>query len=189
MITADWIAIGVAVFAVLAGYVMGFGKTFDFLTKGTIGLIISLVICWFLFGIVLNWGFVQELVQKMVNYFQSADKWYFDLLLKIRIDLIAVGIALLIVVQIIRAILNKFIENVFESDNALIVVLNKSLGIIIMVAFFAVLALIVFQIFDLVGSNAIIEKLTDSKLKLDYIYNNNPLKGFMDALAEANPLK
>ena len=111
--TIDLIALGVGLFAVLSGLVMGFGKVLKLITNGFIGKIFTLVICYFLFGIVLKIGFVQELLAKLILTLSEKGNLICNLLIKLRIDLIALAVALFIVVLIINKLFVGLIKKFF----------------------------------------------------------------------------
>ena len=67
MITADVIAIILTLVFFIGGVLLGFGKTLKLLTDGVVGKIISVVVCYFLFGIVLALPFVQDLLNRLVD--------------------------------------------------------------------------------------------------------------------------
>ncbi len=178
MILADWIALGVVVAFALIGLIVGFGNVLKFFTSGIFGVIISLVVCYFLYGIVLNWDFVKDLMTALLNAVESADNWFCDFLVKIRIDIVAVCVAMFIVVQIVRIIIVSIIKNIVEINNPVVKVINKLFGMVLAVAILAMLGLIAFQVIAWIGGNTsarFADAIADSKFRLDYIFLHNPL--------------
>ena len=125
MITADVIVIIALLLCLMLGSLMGFGKGLRLFTGGVFGRIISVVICYFLFGIVLSWGFVQDLLARFTAMLAEKDTWICNLLLQIRIDMIVFGAVLFLVVQILRHLVVHIVAGVFEIDNKAIRIINK----------------------------------------------------------------
>lgn len=182
MITADFVLIIIALLAVLCGLVMGFGKTLKLVTRGVIGKIISVVVCYFLFGIVLNMGFVQNLLDKLITALSDNGSGICTLLIKIRIDLIVLAIALFIIVQILRKVLVSLIGDLFEIDKKPVKVINKILGVVLMFAVNAIIILVVMQILAWITGvdGSVYEFLSGSKLGLDKLFLNNPLNSVFE---------
>ena len=175
MVTADFIFIaGLVVFAIL-GLALGFGKQLSILTKGIFGIIISVVICYFVFGLVYNIPFVQSLLEKFKEYLISTDKPIVQFLLKIRIDIIAYAVALFLVVTILRIIIVLIIKNVMEIESTPMKIINKTLGLVLGIAVCIAIGLIVMQIMYLSGDGSVPESMQGSFFHLDVIYQNNPL--------------
>lgn len=184
MITADVIVLVALLICIVLGSFMGFGKGLRLFTGGVFGRIISVVICYFLFGIVLSWGFVQDLLLKFTTMLSEKDTWICDLLLKIRIDMIVFAAVLFIVVQILRHLVVHIIAGVFEIDNKGVRVINKILGVILFVAFAAVFTLIIFQIIAWIGGTdgGFYDSLQGSAFGLDKIFTDNPLNSVFESI-------
>lgn len=184
MITADVIVLVAFLLCLVFGSVLGFGKGLRLFTGGVFGRIISVVICYFLFGVVLSWGFVQDLLLKFTDMLAAQDSWICNLLLKIRVDLIVFALVLFIVVQILRRLVVYIISNVMESNNKVISVLNRLLGVVFLIAFAIVFMLIVFQIIAWVGGTdgAFSQNLTGSAFGLDNIFADNPLNSVFESI-------
>ena len=175
MVTADFIFIaGLVIFAVL-GLALGFGKQLSILTKGIFGIIISIVVCYFVFGLVYNIPFVQSLLAKFKDYLVSTDKPIVQFLLKIRIDIIVYAVALFLVVTLLRIIIVLIIKNVMEIESTPMKIINKTLGLILGIAVCIAIGLIVMQIMYLSGDGTVPEKMKGSFFHLDVLYLNNPL--------------
>jgi hypothetical protein len=189
MILADFIAIGAVLLFTLIGAGIGFGRYLDILTRGIIGKIISVIVCYFLFGIVLDWGFVQDLLSKFVGYLQSNDNFICNILLKIRIDLIVFAIVLFIVVQILRKIATALVCNIFEIDFFAIRLVNKLLGVVLSLATLVILALIVLQLLTYGGAETvqnITNSLSGSAFGLDKLFVENPLNSILHSINLGN---
>lgn len=184
MITADVIVLAVLAACVILGAGLGFGKVLRFITGGIIGKIISLVICYFLFGVVLHFGFVQDLLLKFTTALSDNGSWICNLLLSIRIDLIVFAIALFIVVQILRKIVVYIIANVMEINNKAVSVINRILGIALLLAFNVMLMLIAFQIIAWISGTdgAFYTNLEGSVFGLDKLFVNNPLNSVFESI-------
>lgn len=175
MVLVDWIFIAGLLLFALIGLGLGFGKQLSFLTKGIFGVIISVVVCYFIFGLVYQLPFVQALLNKFRESLSSSEKPVVQFLLKIRVDIIAYAVALFVVVSIARLILVAIIKNVMEADTTVMKVINKTLGLVLGVAVFAALGLIALQIVYLSGDGSVPQGITGSFFKMDYIYTHNPL--------------
>ena len=161
---------------------MGFGRWLKILTGGIVGKIISVIICYFLFGIVLDWYFVRALMQKITEALQEDGSWICRVLLTIRLDLIVFGAVLFIAVQLLRKFVVYLIANVMQADNKVISVLNRFLGVILLTAFLAVVMLIVFQIVAWVlgTDGGFYQSLQGSVFGLDKIFTDNPLNSVFE---------
>ena len=186
MITIDYIAIGVGLFALVSGLIMGFGKVLKFITDGFLGKIFSLIICYFLYGIVLKMPFIQDLLLRLVTVLSQKENLICNLLITIRIDLIALAVALFIVVLLINKLVVGVIKKIFETDNKIMRVINKTLGLILMCAFIAVLALVVLQILFLIQGvdGGVFAFLNGSKLGIDKLYVSNPLNSIVESFKQ-----
>ena len=177
MILADYIFISAATVFGIAGLMIGFGKSLNFMTKGIKGILISIVICYLIFGFVLNLGFVQTLLAKFVAALSSSGNGFVKFLLTIRIDVITLAVVLFALVQIARKIIVSVIENVMEADNVVMRAINKTLGMVLAFALFLGLMLIVGQIiYAANGAKGVFyEHLKGSFFHLDELYLKNPM--------------
>lgn len=177
MIIADWIAIGLAAFFALLGFIVGFGKGLRFFTGGFFGFIITLLICYCLGGIVLQFEFVQDLLDKFIGLLEGNGA-VTDILLAIHLELIVYYIVLFIIVIILRVTVVKLIASIFEIDNVLIRFVNRILGMGLFVAALVLIAMIAFQIISLIGGDTLTgfqAQIAGSVVKLDWLFDNNPL--------------
>lgn len=191
MILADWIALGLVVVFAILGMLFGFGKGLKFFTSGIFGFIISIVVCYALGGIILNFGFVQDLLTSFRNVLVENGNGFCKFLLNIHIDIVVYYVALFITVTIIRLIIVKIIKSIVEINNIVLIILNKTFGVILFVGVLFMIALFVFQIITLIGGNTeanFLLKLSGSKLKLDWLFENNPFMAIIKFIRIEMPL-
>ncbi|MDE7087095.1 MAG: hypothetical protein K2O67_02770 [Clostridia bacterium] len=174
----DWIAIGVILVTVLLGSLLGFGKILKFFTSGIFGIIISVVVTYFCIGIVASWGFVQELMAKLLVAMQNANNGFVNFLINIGIERIILGVALFIIIQLLRIIIVRIIKGVFEINNVVFKVINRALGVILLAGIVCMIGLITFHIVDLIGGTTAenFRQSLTGVFKLEWVFDNNPLK-------------
>ena len=189
MIFADYILLLLIVASIFLGAIFGFGKGLKWFTKGRFGKIISIVVCYFLFGVVLNWGVVQVLLGKFTAALEANGSGFCNFLLAIRIDLIVFAIALFIIVQILRIIVVAIIRKIMEIKNKFFIVVNKVLGVALFAGFAAMAGLIVFQIIAWISGaeGPLYQSLQGSAFGLDYVFKNNPLNAFFESIRNIVP--
>ncbi|MCQ2387059.1 MAG: hypothetical protein MJ066_01255 [Clostridia bacterium] len=170
--------------ALFLGLVFGFGRGLKIFNNGIVGKIISVIITYCLFGIVLSWQFVGGLLDKFVDLLDPA-KWYFRVLRYIRIDIIVFAVVLYLVVRIVNKLLIGLISGVFEANNKVILSINKILGMILFVIMLFVFVLFMFQIIAWIEGatveSSFYQKLEGSFLRLDRLYLNNPLMSIVES--------
>ena len=184
MITADVVFL-VSVFVCLAiGFAVGFATELKLFAGGVFGVIISALVCYFLLGVVLSWPFVQDLITKFNTVLVDANSGICNFLLTIRADLILVAIILFILVQIVRMIVVHTLVSVMRRPEIVIVVLNRLFGVLLLVAFAAILALVAFQIIAWVQGvdGSFYQSLTGSIFGLDKIFVDNPLNALFQLI-------
>ncbi len=183
MIVADYIILFLILGMALLGILLGFGKSLKLLTKGIIGILISIVNCYFLFGLVVHIGFVEAFMNVIVEGLRNASNWFCDFLLLIHIEMITIGVLLFILVMIVKKIIVVLISKAVESDHIVLKVINKTLGALLGVAVVVIVGLIVMQItYAMKGTE--VSFLQNSFLGLDKIYLNNPMAKIIDRLKE-----
>jgi hypothetical protein len=185
MITADLVALIIFAVAAILGMVFGFGKMLKFFTSGVFGVIISFIVCYFLYGIVVSWQFAIDLMAKITQSLQDADNGFCNFLISIRIDLVALCVIMFIVVQLLRVIIVAIIKNIAEIDKPFFIVINKLFGILLTISMVLILTLVVFQVIYLVGGTTatnLTEYLSGSIFNLDKLFNNNPLNDMITSL-------
>lgn len=179
MLAIDWIAIAVVVICALIGVLLGFGKLLKIFTGGLIGVIISIVVTYFFFGVVSSWGFVQDLMGMLIGAMQNANNGFVNFLLNIGIEKIILAVAMFIIVQIVRIIIVSIIKGIAEIDNPVMKVINRVLGLVFMLAVMCMIVLLIFHVIALIGGGTA-ENFTNyvngSVFKIDWIFANNPLR-------------
>lgn len=178
MLTADIIVLAGSLLFMLVGAIVGFGKGLKFFTSGIFGVIISVFVCYIIYGFVLDWEFVRNLLDKFNAWLAeqgSVGTFFAD----IHTDRIALAVALFAIVQIIRIIVVSIIKSIVEINVLGLKIINKLLGIVFFFAVALAILLVVFQIVAWVGGDTatdFAEKLGGSIFKLDVLFENNPLK-------------
>lgn len=182
----DGITLAVILITTVIGVLAGFGNGLKFFSHGWMGRIVSIVICYFIFGLVLKIPFVEEAMAKFVAKLDE-NKWYLKVLKYVRIDLIAFAVILYFVVQIAKRLLLGIIEKIFEANVWLMRILNKFLGAAIYLFILLLVTLIVFQIaYYIKGTDgAIYAKIQGSLFGLDKLYLDNPLNAVIDSIRQA----
>lgn len=182
----DGITLAVILITAVIGAISGFGRGLRIFSHGWIGRIISIIICYFIFGLVLKIPFIEELMAKFVALLDES-KWYLKILKYIRIDLIAFAVALFFVVQLLKKLLLSVIESIFEINNRVMRVINKLLGVVIYIFILLLIALIVFQIaYYISGEGGVLyEKIKGSLFGLDKLYLDNPLNSVIESIKGA----
>lgn len=174
MVTADVIVIIVALVSLVLGGFLGFGKSLKFFTSGIFGKIISVVVCYILFGIVLDWPFVSRLLDRFNAYLVAKDNAFCRILIAVRIDMVVFGAALFTIVQLCRVFVVSLIKNVMETDVLVVKIINKALGCVFFTVMIAGLALIAMQVVYYINPDLGVS-LHGSFFKLDKIFYDNPL--------------
>ncbi len=166
------------------GYFAGFGKVLKALSGGLVGKILVIVACYFSFGIVLDFPFVQDLMAKLVTAIQNANSPILNFLLTIRLDLIIFAICLYIVLSILRWLAVKLVGSFMEIQSKPLIVINKVLGIILALFWFVMFALIVFQILAWTTGvdGAVYQALQGSFLGIDKLFQANPLNAIFESI-------
>lgn len=187
MITADVVVIIAFILCLVLGSVLGFGRVLRIFSDGIFGMIISVVLCYFLFGVVLSWGFVQDLLLKFTDTLAEKDSWILNILIRIRIDLVVFAIVLFGVVQLARKLVVHVVAEIFSGHNKVVSVLNRVLGIVFLTAFVIVFTLIAFQIVAWVSGTegAFYQSLSGSVFKLDSLFVDNPLNAVFEHIKGA----
>jgi len=183
MIIADMVALGGALLFAIIGLIFGFGKGLKFITGGIFGFILSIAICYVISGFVLEISFVNEFAMGINEALSADGNVFFDFLVKINAGFIVVYIIMFVAVQLVRIIIISILKSIFEINNGFMKFINKTFGIILYLAIGAALALVAFQIIAWIGGDSAESfraLLEGSVLKLDWIYDNNPLKAIME---------
>ena len=169
--------------AILGGIFGGFGKVIVFLTKGILGKILAGVICYSVFGFVLNLGFVVKIQASITNALNSDPGIFKKILLLSRIDLIAVAVGLYFVVRLLLKLLAKLVDTFMSAQNKVMKILNKTLGVVLAVGVMMIFLLIIFQIMYWISgpTGGVFRALRSSFLRLDRLYLNNPLHSIIQS--------
>ncbi len=186
MTLADIIALIVAVAILVAGALIGFGRVLKASTKGILGIIISIVICYFFGGLIYRWGAIETLLQNFASLWTGSSNAFLSFLEKIRLEMIVYYIVLFIVVQIIRIVIVAIIKRVSESNNIVIKIFDRTLGAILFLAEIFALLLLVFQTVYWIGGSAaesFANGLGDGLL--GWLFEHNPLNAFVDDVSDA----
>ena len=185
---SNWelITLGVIMLTALSGAISGFGNGLKFFARGWLGRIISIIICYFLFGLVLKIPFVQDLLQKFVATLDG-ETWYLKILKYVRIDMIVFAVVLFFAVQLVKKLVVSLINGLFSINTPFIRVLNKLLGVFIYLFLLLLLVLIVFQIAYLIdgADGAIYQNTHGSLFGLDKLYLDNPLNKVIESIKMA----
>ncbi len=177
MAMADIIVLVAFVGFALLGGVVGFGRGLKFFTSGLFGIIMSVFVCYLIFGLVLDISFVKDLCDKFLEWLNSKGSlgtFFAD----IHADYMVLAVVLFIIIQIIRILIVKAVRGVFESEKAAIKLLNKIFGAVFFVVVLFAIMLIVFQVVSLIGGSTeenFLSNLDGSWFLLDVLYKNNPL--------------
>lgn len=184
----DWVAIAVVLGAIAIGALLGFGKLLKIFTGGIVGVIISIVVTYFCIGVVASWGFVQDIMLQLHEKMVSANNGVVDFLIKIGIEKIILGVALFIIVQIIRVIIVNIIKGVMEADNVVLKTINRVFGAVFMLAVAIMVWLLVFHVIQLIGGGTAENfriKISGSVFKFDWVYEHNPLRFIFQKIGES----
>lgn len=187
MITADVIAIILMLAFFFGGIILGFGKTLKLLTSGLVGKIISVVVCYFLFGVVLYIPFVQNLLDKMIFALKENGNFICKVLLFIRLDLIVFAVALFIFVQLLRRWAVGLIKSFFEIDTKPMRIINMVLGAALGLVALVIFTLVIFQIIAWIGGTEgeFYQSLSGSVFKLDEIFKDNPVNSIFKTIIKS----
>lgn len=180
--TLDWILIALIVLVPLGGVAIGGGKVIHTISEGIVGKILTFIVFYFTFGLVLNFSFVQEFLITIAQAIEELDSKILDfLVLKIRLEVVVFAIIFLVIVAILRRVVANLIEELLEIDNKGMKVVNKILGGLLSLFWLFVILLIVFQVLYMITgeTGSVYEFLSGSFLRLDDLYLNNPLNAII----------
>ncbi|MCD8206214.1 MAG: hypothetical protein LUD29_06420 [Clostridia bacterium] len=157
---ADIIALILLVAFAIIGLCVGFSGGIRFFTRGIFGIIICVIATYFVFGLVASIGFVDDWLGKWWTY-------------------VVLAVGLFIIMMLLRWALVKIFSMILEAPNVVCKVINKIFGMIFWVAVLFVLILLVMQIYYWISGAESIGFLDGSFLKLDWLYEHNPLTTFI----------
>ena len=179
----DWITIGFILVTVLLGVLIGFGRGLRWITKGILGIVLSIFFCYTFGGLILGIPFVAELLRKFASLWDKSGAFY-DILKAIHLEIIVYYIVLFILAQLIRRLVVLLISKIFEMDNVAMKVINRILGAILFFAVNLLLVLFVFQIVSWVGGDTAkdFEVSLRGVFGIDRLFLKNPLNSLIELI-------
>ena len=142
------------------------------------GKIVTLVITYFLLGIVIGMDQTKQAQANFIEFLKSKNNGLCNFLITIRIETILTAVIVFIAVMILQLIVVNVLAGLLSIDGAGAKFFNSILGVLLGVAECAALVLIVLEAMYIFGGGAEsvnLESLKDSFFGLDNIYLNNPL--------------
>lgn len=174
----DWIFLAVLLVLVVLGALLGFGKVLKFVTGGIVGIIISIVLCYCFGGVILQLGFVSQMLTDLASHWADID-W----LSAIHLEIIIYYVVLFILFTLIRIIIVRILKGVAETDVLVMRIINKLLGAVLMVAFGFLLMGLVFQIIAFIGGDTATNfsntLATSANAIVRPLYDLNPMRSLM----------
>ena len=178
MQTLDVITVIAAIVLALLGLLLGFGKTLRFFTKGIFGVVLSVFVCATFGGMIAGIPAVAEWIGLLNT--KLGESWSF--LETIHLATVIYYVVLFFAVQIVRIIIVKCVAGVFEADILPMRIVNKLLGMALMVAAVLLLTLLVLAVFRIVEDTAFVQNIL-AKINgtfLGTLYENTPVKFVVD---------
>ena len=153
------------------GLAVGFGRTLKFFTRGIFGFIISVFVCA-TFG-----GMIQG-IPAVQNRLTSLNQSMGGFLQTIHLETIVFYVVFFLVVPVVRIFAVKLIAGLFSADILPVRIVNRLLGMVLMVAAVFLLLLLVFAVFRVLQDTSFVQNILDSLngTFLGKIYENNPVK-------------
>lgn len=175
------VIVGFAV-SLLLGLLLGFGKTLSFLTKGVVGIVLSIFFCITFGGMIARLGFVSDLIARGNEYFGTKAQ----ILAKLNVATWIYYVILFFIAQIIRIILVRIIRSIFEPKNKESVVggvrniVNRVLGMLLFGVFFVLVVYLVMAVLalltDVQGVSDMLTTLEAKKFSFFLkMYEHNPI--------------
>lgn len=173
----DVIAIALIIIAGIVGCFAGFSNVLKFLSEGIIGIILTVVVCYFLFGTVLALPFVQSLLAKLIEAVEGVGSPILTFLfVTIRLDLVIYAGVLYLIVALLRKLIVFLIGTVTSIETKPMIILNRIGGSLLAIVWFAMIVLIVFQVIAwIVGTNGAVCEFLNQSFFLGKVFQNNPL--------------
>ena len=180
MQAVDWWTIGLVLVSILIGALAGFGRGLRWISKGIIGIILSIFFCYTFGGLILGIPFVTALVQKFASLWDKSGAFY-DILKAIHLEIILYYIILFIIAQLIRKFVVKLISKAFEWNNRVMKVINRTLGAVLFLGIMILIVLFVFQIVNWVGGEtaANFEESLRGVFRIDRLFVDNPMNSLV----------
>lgn len=181
MQTIDWLTIGIILVSILLGVLVGFGRGLRWVSKGIVGIVLSVFFCYTFGGLILGIPFVGDLLRKFASLWDKPGGFY-DFLKVIHLEIVLYYIILFVLAQLIRHFIVKLISRAFEWDNKVMKVINRVLGAVLFLAINILLVLFVFQIVNWVGgeSAANFEQSLKGVFCIDRLFVKNPMNSIID---------
>ncbi len=167
--TLDAVTVIAAILFAGLGFAIGFGRTLKFFTKGIFGFVLSIFACATFGGMIQGIPAVAEWIAGLNASLGEA--WSF--LGTIHLATVIYYIVLFFVMQLLRILIVKLIAGVFSIDVLVMRIINRILGMLLMVAAVLLLTLLVFALIELFGGD-IYPSLEGSFLGT--LYRNNPVR-------------
>ncbi|MBR1624199.1 MAG: hypothetical protein IJ676_00495 [Clostridia bacterium] len=168
--------------SVVLGFLLGFGRTLSFLTKGIVGVILSIFFCITFGGMIAKIGFVSNLIQKGNDYFGQ----FAQILAKLNVATWIYYVILFFIAQIIRIIIVRIIKAIFQPKNkeskvyGVRSLINRILGALLFGAFCVLVVYLVMAVLalltDVEGVHNLLETLGARKFSFFLkMYEHNPI--------------
>jgi hypothetical protein len=166
----------------LLGVILGFGRVLKALTNHLPGKIAAVVFTYFIYGTVLNLGFVNSLLTSFVTMIASLDNFISKVLLIIRIDMIVFAVALFLLVRIAQKLAVSLVAKIMQAKNPVSVLVNRVGGAALSAACMFIVFLIILQFSAWTSGydGAMYEALQGSRFGLDKLFLNNPLNAITE---------
>ena len=184
MTTVDIIFLVLTLGSLAIGAFSGFGGVLKNISDGLFGKIFAFILTYVLFGVVLNFGFVSELLNSMVTALSENGSWWASILLAIRIELIAFAVALYFIIRLIQKLIVSAIAGIVAMPTPAMNVLNRVGGALLSFVNFLATALIIFQIAAWIDGTegAVYTYLSEGIFGLEHIFVNNPLNSLVETV-------
>ena len=180
MILMDYVAAGVIVLFGAIGAFVGFGRGVKVLSKGLVGIVTTVAVCYSLSGFVFDIGFVRAFTEWMRSSLVSSEIGLLKTLANVRIEKIAVFAIMFLAVFSVKTAIAGFLVGISRIDCAIIRVTDRTLGAALGLAFALVLALAALSVVYMVSGAEGGAVFEGSFLKIDVLYKNNPIVSFLN---------
>lgn len=177
MITVDYLVIACACVFAVVGAAMGFGRCLRVLNKGVVGRIVTVIVTYYLLGIVLTLDVTKNAQIKFIEFLTAKNNGLCDFLLIIKSEVIVVALVVFFAVMLIQTLITSVVSAILGSQGKGVKLLNGALGAALsLVEFIALLLLVLEVVYLFSGAESeIYGKFVGSYFGLDEIYLNNPL--------------
>lgn len=181
--SCDWITLFVIIACIAVGAILGFGKILTFMTNKIFGKVVAVFICYTFGGIILSFGFMQELMLKIAGWWNGSDNFLSNFLTAIHLEIIIYYAVLFVAIYWLMRLMAALARAVMEIDVLPVRVVNQICGAVLFTGFAVLVALFVFQIIYWIGGTTASDfllKLDGSYLGFDKLFENNPLLGLVN---------